>query len=653
MMVKLTIDGQQIEVPEGTTVLRAAEMAGISIPTLCDHKELSPYGGCRLCLVEVEGARTLQPSCTLPAGNNMVVRTNTPSIHEARKLVLTLLFSERNHFCPFCQVSGGDCELQNAAYGEGMTHWPLVPNWTPYAMDASNPFFVLDNNRCILCRRCVRACGELVGNYTLGFEERGANSFLVADFGVPLGESTCVSCGTCVQVCPTGALIDRVSAYRGKDVQAEHHKTVCVGCSVGCELDVLTRDNNLVRIEGIWQSEVNEGVLCKVGRFMPTEETRQRILTPLVRENGTLKAATWEKAISVAVSHLKDANTGVAALASTRLPAESLAAFKKLFADKIGARTVTSIEEGRTTAVPAALADELGKSFEGKLADLKSSDCVVLIGANLVDNHQVAGFMVKRVLPYGTKLIVVDPAENPLDGQADVTIKAGKAGDVAVLQALEAALTAAGKSGSALKAADLETLAGKAGVSVATIQTAAKHIAAAHKPVFVYGKGITAQESTAALKALLSAASVAGASVVNTKGEANSLAAAQLHLDKPFKADGASMVFLALGDDEPSQRLIGNLEKAPFTVVAASYASKITANADVVLPVTNWLEQDGTYINLEGLVQQASHALNAPEGIWTSQAVLESLAHHLGIELDSDWKELLQQRIPTVAITAG
>ncbi len=262
-MIKLTIDGKTVEVKEGTTVLEAAEQAGIYVPTLCHHPQLTPYGGCRLCMVDVEGARTLQPSCTMPASDGMVVNTKSQKVLDARKFVLTLIFSERNHFCMYCQVSGGDCELQNRAYDEGMTHWDLQPNWTPYDVDASHPFIVLDNNRCILCRRCVRACGELVGNYTLGFEERGAKSFLVADYDVPLGESTCVSCGTCVQICPTGALIDRQSAYQGKETEVDHHIGVCTECSVGCVRDVLTRDNRLVRIEGDWDAQPSNGLLCE------------------------------------------------------------------------------------------------------------------------------------------------------------------------------------------------------------------------------------------------------------------------------------------------------------------------------------------------------------------------------------------------------
>jgi len=413
-MIKLTIDGKPIEVLEGTTVLNAARQAGIEIPTLCEHPHLSPYGGCRLCLVEVEGMRTLQPSCTLPAGNNMVIKTNTEKTKAARKFVLTLIFSERNHFCPYCQVSGGDCELQNAAYHEGMTHWALQPNWQPYPVDASNPYIILENNRCILCRRCVRACGELVGNFTLGFEERGARSILVADLGVPLGTSTCISCGTCVQVCPTGALIDRWSAYKGKETQVEKTSTVCTGCSIGCGIDVLSRDNNLVRIEGNWDAKQNEGVICKTGRFIPLDEKRERIVTPMVKKNGSAKAATWKDAIAEVSSKLKSfsGKKVVAAVASSRLPAEALFNFKQLFATNLKSEMVTALDFDSAASTAFKTAQVLGKPFEGSLSDLQKADCVVLFGIDLVKEQEVAGFFIKRNIPNGTKVIVIDPNPN-------------------------------------------------------------------------------------------------------------------------------------------------------------------------------------------------------------------------------------------------
>jgi formate dehydrogenase major subunit len=641
-MVNLTIDGKNIEVKEGTTVLRAAQQAGIEIPTLCEHQELTPYGGCRLCLVEVEGARTLQPSCTLPASEKMVVKTATDRVKEARKFVLTLLFSERNHFCPFCQETGGDCELQNAAYAEGMANWPLSPNFSTFGVDASGPYFILDNNRCILCRRCVRACGELVGNFTWGFEERGAKSYLVADYGVPLGESSCVSCGTCLQICPTGALIDRQSAYRGKDVQLTEVPSVCVGCSVGCAINVAVKDNQLVRIEGRWGEGVSGGILCKTGRFLPVEDKRERVLTPMVRKNGELKAATLDEAIDTIAKSFKPLagknGNGVAALASTRLPIEALSLFDQVFSGGLKSSMVTSIEEGWPTSATAAFTDDLKKSFESKIDALKSADVVVVAGADLANNHQVLGFFIKRNLPNGTKLIVVDPADNGFDPFADVKIKAAKGGFTDVMKALKSAV----KKG---KVADTF------GAKAEDFSAAAELLAAAEKPVFIYSKDLAAKEGKAAVAALVDlAGSLKNAAVINTKGKANSLAASQMKLDKPFEAGKHGAFFIALGDDEPSERLLKSLDGAPFLAVAASYHSKLTGRADVVIPVEMWAEVSGHYINLDGRIQKAEKALNRPAGVMSSEEALSAIAKGLGLKTEDGWKKSIKTRVSPAEI---
>ncbi|HEY9087591.1 MAG TPA: molybdopterin-dependent oxidoreductase [Anaerolineaceae bacterium] len=633
-MTTVTIDGKQIEVPEGTTVLRAAQMAGISIPTLCDHPELTPYGGCRLCLVEVEGARTMQPSCTLPVSPNMVVHTDTQKVRDARKFVLTLIFSERNHFCMYCQVSGGDCELQNAAYREGMTHWPLQPNWQPFAVDASHPYFVLDNNRCILCRRCVRACSELVGNHTLGFEERGARSFLVADLGVPMGESTCVACGTCLQVCPTGALIDRQSAYRGKETQVETTASVCAGCSVGCAMNVLTRDNHLVRIESNWEGPVNGGLLCEIGRFAQQMEEHERISTPLVRKNGSLKAATWQEALDVIASRVRPLSgaNGVAALASTRLPVEALSAFKQIFADGLESDMVTSLEEGASTAAAFKLANEMGRPFEGKLGDLANADLVLVFDADVTKLHEVASFFFKRNLQAGTNLVVVDRNENELD-RLGIPVKALRGSQAEMLEALTAA-----KSGQPLDIHEVKT-----GVPAGKLALVGELLRDAQNPVIVYGN-----VDGADLKSLLALAGTA--KVLGVKGAANSFAGALLGLEKPFQLNGHQAVFVALGDDEPSQRLVKKLTGAPFLAVQASYASQLTAQADVVLPVQNWAEQDGHYVNLDGHIQAAHKAITVPEDVRSNAAALEDLAACLGITISGNWREQLCQRVSAAAL---
>ena len=592
-MVNLKIDGQEVAVPDGTTVLRAAQSVGVSIPTLCDHKELAPYGGCRMCLVEVEGARTLQPSCTLPASSNMVVLTNTPKVREARKFVLSLIFSERNHFCMYCPVSGGDCELQNSAYDEGMTHWPLQPNWQPFPMDASHEDFVLDNNRCILCRRCIRACGELVGNFTLGVEERGASTLVIADLGIPLGESTCIGCGTCVQVCPTGSLIDRAGVYQGREKDVTRIKTTCVGCNVGCGAEAIVRDNRLVRIEGDWNAPVNEGLLCQIGRFEPMKETRERLVTPLVRKDGALQAATWDEALDVVAGKLKPlagANgTGIAAVASSRMPAEALHGFEQLFGAKLGSPMVTSLEPQVATPLQA-----------NGLDALKAADCVLVAGADLTVQHQVLGFFVKRNLPKGTRLIVVDSVATGLTEIAD--------------KALIAPL-----------GAEAQTLAG-----VAADPAVAKLMAGATKPVIVVGKSVY-------WEAAVKLAGALNATLVNAQGAANSMAAAMYKLDKPFDPQGRQAVFVALGDAPVSSALAQKIEGAPFIAVQASYVSQVTAMADVVLPVEMWAEQDGHYLNIEGRWQEAHRGINAPADVWANEKVFEALAERVGVTLDGNW----------------
>jgi formate dehydrogenase major subunit len=665
-MIRLTIDGKGVEVPQGTTVLKAAEKAGIHIPTLCDHAHLTPFGGCRMCVVQIEGARGLQTSCTLPATNGMVVQTDSAEIRGARTFVLTLLFSERNHFCMYCPVSDGDCELQNAAYEQDMTEWPLQPNWEPHRVDGSHEFFVLDHNRCILCRRCVRACGELVGNFTLGALERGANSRIIADLDVPLGESSCVACGTCLQVCPTGALIDRVSAYQGREKDVEHTKTTCVGCSVGCGVEMITRDNRLLRIEGDWDAPVNQGILCKMGHFEPLTDQGERIVTPLVRRNGELRAATWEDALGVVTAKLKPLSgsngNGVAAMSSTRLPTEALYLFKQLFAEKMGSDMVTSIEEGVPTALPGQVARKMDKPFEGSLEQVKSADCVIAVGVDLVENHQVAGFFVKRALPMGTRLVVIDPFDNGLHELAHYSLRPKKGSDYNLLLGLMEEVTSQGltkkKAGADFDLAKHapDAASQKTGVPAETIRQVASLIGSAQNPVFIYGKGITRGDNPTALEALLELARMTGAlddtnsAVIGTKGQANSMTAGVYELDKTFEAKGQQAVYLALGDDHASQRLIERLEGVPFITVQASYVSPVTEIADVVLPVETWAEQEGHFLNLEGRLQEANRGLTPPQEVRSHVDVFQAIAKGMGVRLDGDWKEALNQRIPTSEI---
>jgi formate dehydrogenase major subunit len=651
-MISVTLDGQTIEVPAGTTVLQAAKLAGIEIPTLCDHPSLKPYGGCRLCVVEVKGFRTLQASCTLPAFDGMVVNTDSSKVKKAREFVLDLIFSERNHFCMYCQKTNGDCELQNAAYGEDMTHWSIQPAWKPFLVDASHPYFVFDHNRCILCRRCVRACSDLVGNHTLNVENRGARSLVVADTGVPMGESSCIRCGSCLQICPTGALMDRHSAYMGTVNDITRVERVCSNCSVGCSTEVHVRDNQVVRIQGIWDAPLNNGLLCEVGRFQSVEEDRERLTTPMVRKNGVLEPATWEEAIGTLGARLdglrRQNGAGIAALASTRLPVEALYAFTELF-KSLGAGSLTSIEEDRTASLPA------NPALDGDLEALKKADLVIAIGADLYKKHQVAGFMVRRNLAQGTRMIVIDTQENQMASGASAVLQPRSGTDAALLKGLMSALIDLGAAqtdapgGFEAGNYTLSATSQVTGVSMENLAAAARLMASAEHPIIVYGKGITQGGYSEVMQSVADLAQVSGAKLLCPRGKSNSLAAQTLGLTGRFQGNGQQAVFLALGDDDTNPQLMQEIEHAPFLAVQASYRSEATDRADVILPVEMWAESEGHYINMEGRVQEARRAITAPAGVLSSLASLQQLADCLGFALDSQWNEKFVRREPVAA----
>ena len=658
-MVQITINGKQMEVPEGTTVLRAAEMAGIYIPRLCDHKELTPYGGCRLCIVEVQGVRVPMASCTLPVNNGMVVNTETEALKKSRKFVLSMLFSERNHFCPFCQVSGGDCELQNAAYHEEMTHWPIQPGWNNFVVDTSHPYFVLDNNRCILCRRCVRACAEMAGNFTLSVAERGAKSLIVADTDVPLGESTCIKCGSCVQVCPTGAIIDRTSAYQLHDRDLTEVKSICNGCSVGCSIKLMVHGNRIVRIEGDWDGSVNRGVICEHGRYDAVGESRKRITTPMMKKNGKLEPVSWEEAlqtVSTKLAPLASDRDGIAAIASTRLSAETLTAFKDLFARN---QLVTSLEEGMPTGSVTKFAEKQG-AFEGKLDVLRTADTVLCMGANVGSTHMVAGFLFKRNMPKGTRVINISPEEDALDEVANLRLKNKPGSDLALILGLQAIIVKEGLERRPLNIPDVDARIEEAvrvtGLSLDQLSKAARILANSITPVILFGKGITAQRDECIVEELYNLAVLVGAvdseraGLLSIKGETNSLTAALLGLDQVFELNGQKAVYVALGDGFVSQSFVERVSRAPYLVVQASYESKLTAQADVVLPVTIWSEQEGTYINLDGRIQKSEKVLAAPETVRDNLAVLNELAAQMNISLDNSWREAILARPSSVSL---
>jgi formate dehydrogenase major subunit len=560
--VHMKINGKEVTAQSGQTILDAAKAANVDIPVLCHHPDLSNWGACRMCLVEVKGMRGMTTACTCPVAEGMEVQTESEQAVNVRKFILELLFSERNHYCMFCQMSG-DCELQDAAYRYGLDHFTYPRPYEKLSVDASRKYFIMDHNRCILCTRCVRACDEIVANHTLNLRERGAESMIMADLNVPFGESTCVECGTCLQVCPTGALIDAKSAYGGREKDVTHTQTTCMQCSVGCALDVVTRYDRLLRVDGVFSSEPNGGLLCVDGRFTPLYEERKRVTKPMVRKDGKLSESSWEDALAVVASKLKEGNAEGLALAGTTN--EALAAFAKLF-DKVGGKA----------GVLEPKAPALGYGNEAKLADVLDADVIIVAGAQPLDYQRVVGYFIHRATDKGATVAVVTDGENTLSERATMTV-----GYADVAKVVEAA-------------------------------------ADAEKVVLVYSVGIKS-EAVDAFKALGDKLSVLALSPARNGAGAD---AAGL---SPMAPNGAATQFFLLGEQSEDASLVEKLNDA-FTVVQASYKSALVEKADVVLPTPLWSERSGHVTNLEGVVLPLNPAMKMPETVKDDAEVLAKLA---------------------------
>jgi predicted molibdopterin-dependent oxidoreductase YjgC len=284
MSVTLTINGQKATVPDGSTILEAARSAGIHIPTLCHHPDLTNLGACRMCVVSVEKARGLQTACTTPALEGMVVDTNSEEARETRQFVLEMLLTDHPNECMTCEVNG-DCELQDLVYDHGVT-WPEhIGARHTYEMDPDpNPFIFIDRNKCILCSRCIRACNEMQNRDVWNFAYRGFRTKLVAGADQYLLDARCESCGQCVAYCPVGALYDKMSLGAGRPSQMTKVRTTCSYCGVGCNFDLNVRDGRITRITSAEDAPVNGMALCVKGRYgYDYVHHRDRLTRPLVR----------------------------------------------------------------------------------------------------------------------------------------------------------------------------------------------------------------------------------------------------------------------------------------------------------------------------------------------------------------------------------
>lgn len=302
--VRLSINGQEIVVPAGATVLEAAQAAGIDIPTLCYDPELSRPGACRLCVVEIEGFRNLPAACVTQVAEGMKVDTESEAVVEARKVNLELLLANHPLDCLTCEKAG-ECKLQEYAYRYGVRGSTFTGERIHYDPIEDNPFIVRDNNKCILCGKCIRVCEEVQGRAVLGFAYRGFATQVLPAMELPMEEAGCVFCGSCVSVCPVGALTERDMRGQGRRWEVNKVRTVCTYCGTGCSFDLNVKDGRVIGITSAADAEVNGRALCAKGRFgYRFIHHPDRLTQPLVRKNGELVPVSWEEALQCAAQGL-------------------------------------------------------------------------------------------------------------------------------------------------------------------------------------------------------------------------------------------------------------------------------------------------------------------------------------------------------------
>ncbi len=435
---KLTINGIEHETAAGRTILQAASELGIDIPTLCHDPELPANGACRLCVVEVEKAKSLVASCVTPADHGMVVRTESDRVISARRSILGLLLANHPLVCITCEKTG-NCKLQDYCYRYGVAESGYAGEVKELPVDDSNYFFVRDMNKCILCGICVGKCQEVAGAGAIDFTKRGFITNVGPAYEDKIEDSPCVFCGLCIDSCPVGALIPKASIGRGRLWQVEKTKTICPYCGIGCGIYLITREGEVIDVVPDFDSPVNRGHLCARGKFgWDYLKSSERLTTPLVRSDGVFVAVSWEEALGLVVDNIEEARDrygpgALMGLCSPKAGNEESYLFQKLLRS-LGSNNVDSYSRHcHAPAVNGMMRAFGGAAMTNSLEELVSAEAIFLIEADPLSTHPVIGYRVREAVKKGACLIAAQSKEAGLSELAahSLAIRPGSAAALA------------------------------------------------------------------------------------------------------------------------------------------------------------------------------------------------------------------------------
>ena len=642
-LLELEIDHQPVSVPDGTTVLHAAEMAGIYVPSLCSHKELSPFGGCRLCTVEISGMRGYPLACSTVAARGMKVTTDTVTLRAMRQEILQLILSQHPSSCLICDEKNdcerslktihkagvstgchscpndGVCELQQVVERVGVTDVGYPMTYRGLEAEHDDPFYDRDYNLCILCGRCVRMCHEVRGTSVLSFKYRGPKTLVGPAFGSSHVQAGCEFCGACVSVCPTGALADKVSKWDGEPEGAV--TSTCPFCGLGCQLELAHTGGMLSAAGAVPDAQINDGQLCVRGRFCLPETTHHhaRARKPMLRRGAYFRVASWDEALGDVSARLATvAPDELLMLVSSDLANEGLFAAQRLLRAGLASTGLDSTARSYLPGGPVLWSRLF--SLPISIKAVAEADALIVAGLDSRFSFSVVGVQVRRALRRGARLVTVDARESNLARMAHDWLRPSAGREAEALTLLLRALAHTGRQPAASEGVKPEH-----SVSERSTTEAARRIEGADALAVVVGprvfdcpgaESLAAElETLAARKGVTIVPLVLGA---NTRG-ALELGAFASILPGP---DTATDRGLTLADVRAGQRpkvlyLVG---ETPFTTrpecdyLIAQDMYEPPFEVDAFLPAASYAEADGTLTNIEGRVQALRRVEDLPPG---------------------------------------
>jgi NADH-quinone oxidoreductase subunit G len=685
-LVTLTIDDRQVEVPKGTLVVDAAAKLNIEIPIFCSHPKLDPVACCRMCLVEISGPRgmMLQTACSVPVAQDMVVKTNTQAVQDMQEANLAFLLLNHPLDCPICD-KGGECPLQDQTmrFGPGISQL-VEPKRQKKKHYMISDTIVLDQERCVLCWRCIRYLEEWEDRPQLALFERGGATIIDIQDGRPVDAKTS---GNIIDLCPVGALTNRVARFAFRPWEIERTPSICTQCAVGCNIRLDTRTHTLRRIISRENMQVNDQWICDKGRFAHGwVNNEERLTMPLVRREGKLQPATWSEALQVVAERLQaiKAQAGadaVGGIGSAKLSNESNYLLQRLMRQLIGTNNIDHRDGGDISALDTGL-PALAEIMKPQYGPDPKHDVVLLFGIDSNEELPVLDLHLKRAIRRGKlKVIVAHPRRTELMRYDAPHLQYTPGGEVLLLNALlEAAVAAKNdtKSDAAQTAGEVsgDDLRRVAGVEPEAVAAAAALLANAKSALILYGPlGARGEQGKAVTAALSNLALYTGhyERLAYIGLDANSQGCRDLGvlpdrlpghvalddtLARPMleqlwggtlpttpgktysemlnAAGNEIKALYIMGADPASERptWAANLDKLDFLVVQELMLTETAQRADVVLPAVSWAEQDGTFTNLERRVQRAPKALGDPH---TKAAADWMILTHLAMHFDVQW----------------